>query len=489
MKTITAVDLFCGAGGTSTGLMDAARTLGLRVDLTAINHWPTAIKTHMANHPEVRHLCETIDYVNPRTLFPSGRIHLLTASPECTHHSNARGGTPCSDQSRASAWRIIDWANALYIDNILIENVPEFQSWGPIGVSGRPLKSMKGQTFHAFKIALESLGYRVEHRILNAADYGDPTCRNRFFMIARRGNKKIRWPEPTHTEAGGKNLFGFTRPWVPARDIIDWSIPGQSIFNRKKPLAEKTLARIEYGLRKFGGADFLVKFFGTGKGVSLNDPAPTITANGQHLGLCEPFVTIMKGMSKTRGIDKPLPTLTTKQHMYLCEPFLTRFHGGKGSEKRVHDVSCPLPVVDTSNRYGLVEPFFIYRNYTHSGESRVRDLNRPAPTLTTRPGQALVVPVIDQSFLIKYFGTGSAKSLDEPLDTVTTKDRFALVELFRCHPDLDILLRMLQPHELALAMSFPRSYKFAGKKGDVVKQIGNAVPGRIAKALAMELLV
>lgn len=453
IKNITAVDLFCGAGGTSTGLMDAAKTLGVRVDLTAVNHWPTAIKTHMANHPEARHLCENIDHVNPRQLFPSGRIHLLTASPECTHHSNARGGTPCSDQSRASAWRIIDWANAIYIDNILVENVPEFQSWGPLGVSGRPMKSMKGQTFQAFKIALQSLGYRVEHRVLNAADYGDPTCRNRFFLIARRGNKKIRWPEPSHTETGGENLFGNSRPWVPAREIIDWSIPGQSIFNRKKPLAEKTLARIEYGLRKFGGADFLVKFFGTGKGVSLEKPLDTITANGQHHGLCQPFVTIIKGMSKTRGIDKPLPTLTTKQHMYLCEPFL------------------------------------IDRNYTHSGESRVRDLNRPAPTLTTRPGQALVEPVIDQSFLIKYFGTGSAKSLDEPLDTVTTKDRFGLVELFRSHPDLDIRLRMLQPNELALAMSFPRSYKFAGKKGDVVKQIGNAVPGRIAKALAMELLV
>ncbi len=449
-KTFDAVDLFCGAGGTSTGLIQATSEAGKKVNLTAINHWDKAIETHKKNHPEVNHLCENIDNVNPRKLFPSGRINLLVASPECTHHSNARGGTPCSDQSRATAWRIVDWATALYIDNILIENVPEFQSWGPLGVNGSPLKSKKGETFQAFIIALKSLGYKVDHRILNAADYGDPTCRKRFFLIARRGNKKIHWPEPTHTENGGKNLFGETKPWVPAKNIIDWSIPGKSIFNRKKPLAKKTLARIEYGLRKFGG---------------------------------EQFITIMKGMSKTRGIDKPLPTLTTMNNMYLCEPFLARFHGGKGSEKRVHSVKDPLPVVDTSNRYGLIEPFLIDWKYTHCGEKRVRSLDRPAQSLTTKPDISLVEP-----FIVKYFGTGTASSINNPLDTITTKDRFGLVEIFKKTQGLDIRLRMLQPHELAAAQSFPMNYQFAGNKGEIVKQIGNAVPGEIAKALCRVLI-
>jgi DNA (cytosine-5)-methyltransferase 1 len=375
---IHAVDLFCGAGGTSTGLIQAAMSAGKQVQLTAINHWPRAIETHAKNHPGAVHLCESLDNVNPKKLFPDGRIHLLVASPECTHHSNARGDRPRSDQSRSSAWHIIRWAEALYIDNILIENVPEFQSWGPLGVNGKPMKSKKGETFQAFKIALQSLGYRVVHRVLNCADYGDPTCRKRFFLIARRGNKKIRWPEPTHTENSRKNLFGETKPWVPAREIIDWSIPGKSIFNRKKPLAEKTLARIEYGLRKFCGKEFIM---------------------------------IMRGNSKTADILKPLPTLTTRQNMYLCEPFL-----------------------------------------------------------------------------IKYFGTGQAQAISKPLGTITTKDRFGLVETIRQTPWFDIRLRMLQPHELAAAQSFPPEYRFSGTKTDIVKQVGNAVPVRTARALCGELI-
>lgn len=445
---ITAVDMFCGAGGTSTGLIQAAEENGKKINLTAINHWNIAIQTHKTNHPQVRHLCENLDNVNPRHLFPDGRINLLVASPECTHHSIARGGTPCSDQSRATAWRIVEWANALYIENILVENVPEFQSWGPLGSNGKPLKSKKGETFRAFIMALESLGYRVDFKVLNTADYGDPTSRRRFFLIARRGNKKIKWPEPTHTEKGGKHLFGETEQWVPAKKIIDWSIPGKSIFNRKKPLAKKTMNRIEYGLNKFGGKDFLVKYFGTGKGVSLDNPIGTITANGQNYGLCEPsFITIMKGQSMSRSLKEPLPTLTTQNNMYLCQPFMVGIdHAG-------------------------------------AGEKYVRSIEKPAPTVITQQNYALV-----QAFLIKYFGTGKVKSLDLPLDTVTTKDRFGLVEVFEKTPFLDIRLRMLQPHELAAAQSFPEDYTFSGNKGEVVKQIGNAVPRKTAKALCKALL-
>jgi len=522
MQTVTAVDLFCGAGGTSTGLIQAAEEAGKKLELTAINHWPKAIQTHKANHIKARHLCEDIDHVKPRELFPEGRIQLLVASPECTHHSNARGGVPRSDQSRATAWRVVDWASAIYIDNILVENVPEFQSWGPLGVNGKPLKSMKGKTFRAFVTALESLNYRVEFRVLNAADYGDPTCRRRFFLIARKNRRRIYWPSPTHAETGyiaqsGKEI----QSWVPARNIIDWTIPSQSIFDRKKPLAKKTLARIEYGLRKFGGEEFLVNFLGTGKVTSLSQPLGTVLANGKHHALCQPFITIMKGQSKAREVEKPLPTLTTKQHMYLCQPFLARFHGGKDAEKRVHGIESPLPTLDTSNRYGLIEPFLIDRNYSHSGPQRVRSLDRPAPTLTTRPGQALVEPaflvgidhksagdgyvrsldrpaptavtqqnyVLIEPFLIKYFGNGkNAYSVNKPIGTLTTKERFALVEIFRDHPWLDIRLRMLQPKELATAMSFPENYEFVGNKGEIVKQIGNTVPGKLGKALCQSLI-
>jgi DNA (cytosine-5)-methyltransferase 1 len=447
MKIITAADLFCGAGGTSTGLIQAAAAMGRKVDLTAINHWDIAIETHAANYPEVRHLCETLDAVNPRALYPSGRINLLVASPECTHHSIARGGVPSCEQSRSSAWHIIRWAEALYIDNILIENVPEFQSWGPLGANKLPLKSKRGATFQAFVTALKSLGYRVDYRVLNAADFGDPTSRQRFFLIARRGNKKIRWPKPTHTRDGGHDLFGISKKWRSARDIIDLELPSKSIFNRKRPLAAKTIARIEYGLEKFGGREFLVKFFGTARIADIDNPVPAITAGGQHLGVCQPFLTIYKGQSKARSIDDPVPTLTTGENMCVCQPFLTRFHGGAGGEKRVHSMDNPLPVVDTSNRYGLVEPF-----------------------------------------IVKYYGTGMVQNIDQPLDTVTTRDRFGLIEVFEKHPDLDIRMRMLQPHELAAAQGFPAGYKFAGNKGQVIKQIGNAVPRRLARALCRELI-
>lgn len=447
MKTILAADLFCGAGGTSTGLIQAAKSVGVRVDLTAINHWDIAIQTHASNHPGARHLCETLDAVNPRDLYPSGRINLLVASPECTHHSIARGGVPRCDQSRSSAWHIVRWAEALYIDNILIENVPEFQTWGPLGVNGRPLKSKRGATFQAFVTALSSLGYRVDYRVLNAADYGDPTTRRRFFLIARRGNKKIRWPEPTHTQDGGRDLFGQTKPWVPAREIIDWSLPGESIFNRKRPLAEKTMARIEYGLDKFGGRDFLVKFFGTSRVADIDSPAPAVTAGGMHLGICQPFLTVYKGQSKSMSIDKPIPTLTTMESISLCQPFLVPQHAGA------------------------------------PGQNRVRSVDMPVPTLTTTGAERLVQP-----FLIKYFGTGKAQGVDQPLDTVTTRDRFGLIEVFEKHPALDIRMRMLQPHELAAAQGFPVGYRFAGNKGQVVKQIGNAVPRRTARALCRELI-
>ena len=253
MKKIIAADLFCGAGGTSTGLVKACEESGVEVDLIAINHWDVAIATHSANHPEAKHLCTSIDSVDPRKVVPGGRLNLLVASPECTHHSNARGGRPMSDQSRASAWHIVRWAEALYIDNILIENVREFENWGPLGTNGRPLKSKRGETFRAFLTALESLNYSVDYRILNAADYGEATTRERLFVQARKRPKQIAWPDPTHSRDGEPTFFGKRDKWRPAKEVIDWSIASQSIFSRKKPLAPATMARIEAGLRKFGG--------------------------------------------------------------------------------------------------------------------------------------------------------------------------------------------------------------------------------------------
>ncbi len=200
---IEAVDLFCGAGGTSAGLYDAADELGYIVNLLAINHWDVAIETHIRNHRAANHICESLDNVNPRDVVPDRFLDIMVASPECIHHSNARGGKPRDEQSRASAWHVLRWAEALRIEGILIENVPEFRDWRPLTKKGKPDKRYaKGCTYRAFLNALASLGYTLEDRVLNAADYGDATSRRRVFILARRGRKKITWPEITHGPNG-----------------------------------------------------------------------------------------------------------------------------------------------------------------------------------------------------------------------------------------------------------------------------------------------
>lgn len=412
MKTLFAADLFCGAGGASTGLVRACDALGVKLNLLAINHWPTAVQTHLLNHPNVRHMCEAVERVDPRKEVPGGRLHLLLAGPECTHFSTARGGRPVNPQSRASAWHIAKWAQELYIDTILIENVPEFRTWGPVGVDGRPLKSKKGETFTAFLNVLKSLGYKVEVKILNAADFGDPTTRQRLFILARRGKHQINWPEATHSKSGGATLFGGRKKWKAAREIIDWTLEGKSIFNRKKPLRPATIARILAGLEKFGGPElkpFLVILRNHADGRSLDSPVPAIAAEGQHMGLAQPFIVpVNHGAEelRSRSVEEPLPTLTARANQYLVEPMVL----GQQSNAAARPVSAPLPTVTTKDRFGLVQPVI----------------------------------------------NGLA---------------------------LDIRFRMLQPHELAAAMSFPKEYQFTGKREEVVKQIGNSWPGELAFAL------
>ncbi len=450
MTPVTAVDLFCGAGGTSTGLGLACKLLGRPVRLLAVNHWDLAVETHAANHPDAEHRCESLDTIDPRKAVPGGRVHLLVASPECTHHSSARGGRPISDQSRASAWQVLRWCSELYVDSVLIENVPEFRSWGPLGANGRPLPSKKGETFAAFIEALRSLGYHVEHRVLNAADYGDATTRRRLFILASRRRRPV-WPTVTHTEDGGATLWGETERWRAARSVIDWSIESPSIFGRKKPLAQKTLDRIAEGLWRFGGKaaePFLVTLRQNCGARSLDLPVPTIAAQGTHVALCEPYVLSQQSGGAPRPVSSPLPTVATSGAISLVQPFLVPGYGErKGQRPRTHSVDAPVPTIPASPKFGLVEPF-----------------------LTT------------------YYGTGGAKSVDRPCPTLTTKARLGL-----CEPQLergliDIRFRMLQPHELAAAMSFPRDYRFAGNKAERIKQIGNAVPVETATALCRAVL-
>lgn len=559
-QKITAADLFCGAGGTSTGLQQACEQAGITLNLIAVNHWDVAISTHSQNHPDADHYCSNLDSVDPRKLVPSGKLDLLVASPECTHHSIARGGKPINDQSRASAWRIVEWASQIRIEHILIENVKEFRTWGPLGTNGRPLKKRKGETYFAFLNALRALGYTVEDRILNAADFGDPTSRERLFVQARLGRKTIQWPTPTHAprthvESAQTSLFSklALQPYRTAREIIDWEIPGESIFTRKKPLAPNTINRIFKGLQKFSGLPFivpkegderirsidrplqtittqsrgiglaqpflvsmehggsvhsvdkpmktitangdawavanpyLIKFFGGHDGQNIDEPLPTITANYEHYGLAQPFIVELRNNQNARSVDEPVSTLCgSGAHHALCQPFIVDFYGERpGQSPRTRSVDQPLGTVTCQNRLGLAQPFIIPVN--HGKDERSHDIEKPMPTITSVDAWALI-----QSYLVKYNGTGQALPLDAPLDTVTAKDRFGLVEPSVSQEGsrylLDIRFRMLQPHELAAAMSFPKTYVFTGNREQRVKQIGNAVPIKLAQALCTAIL-
>ena len=478
MKEIIAVDMFCGAGGESSGLVQACGELGLNLRLSAINHWETAIKTHAANHPFAEHFCEDVETLKPgRVVSRCRKVGLLWASPECTHHSNARGGRPRDEQSRATAWHVLKWLQELYVERVIIENVPEFIKWGPLGVRGKPLKSKRGMTFRAFVAALESLDYTVDWRILNAADYGDPTTRRRFFLQAVRGRKQILWPQPLRFQ----NAEDPSMRWRSASECIDWSILGTSIFNRSKPLCENTLARIAHGLQKYGGAaaePFMVLLNGGGAmkfARTMNEPVPVVTT-GNHIGIVQPFLIKQYGQSKSGSVNDPVPTVTAGPgHNGLVQPFITRFNGGS---ERNHSIEEPVPVIDCSNRYGIVSPFVVAWDQQNGGNC-VWDVNSPLSTITTKQRHGIIEP-----FIIKYNGTGRSNSVNEPLDAITTKDRFGIIQA----QGYDILFRMFRPKELARAHSFEEDYQFCGNNEDAVKQIGNSVPCRMAKALCKTAL-
>jgi DNA (cytosine-5)-methyltransferase 1 len=327
--TINAADLFCGAGGTSTGFVQACKNLGFQPHLTAVNHWEVAIKTHRANHEEFHHICSPLEDVLPNDAH-AGKVDVLFASPECTHFSRARGGRPVLDQKRSTAWWVIEWIKAKQPSYVVVENVAEFLKWGPIS-EGQPIKELAGTHFEEWFSAFADLGYHAEYRILNSADFGAPTSRSRFFLIAASTGEPIPWPSPTHRNSKDK-LNPDLPVWNSVRSCIDFSITGESIYGRKRPLAPKTLRRIEVGLERYGGKfaePFLIVLRNHMAAQSLGDPAKTITAGGGHLG--------------------------------LVEPVLIKFHGGSDQKS---NRSCPvdgtIQTIDTQNRFGVAEAVMIH---------------------------------------------------------------------------------------------------------------------------------
>lgn len=443
------VDNFAGGGGASTGIEIAT---GYSVDI-AINHDPEAIRMHKTNHPSTKHYCESVWDVDPVKVCGGHPVALAWFSPDCKHFSKAKGGKPKDKNIRGLAWVACRWAGMVRPRVIMLENVEEFKTWGPLNRAHRPIKKKQGVTYRKFVSQLQDLGYEVQTRELVAADYGAPTMRKRFFLIARCDGRPITWPEPTHAPADSDAVkAGRLKPYAGAYTQIDFSLPCPSIFDtseeikRKygiravRPLAEKTMRRIARGLKKF----------------VLDNP--------------EPFI-----------VDRKAYTLI-------------QYH----SETAVHEVRGqgirePIMTVDGSNRYGLVAGFL--SKFYKSGTGQ--DLREPLHTVTTSSGHFGEV----RAFLVKYYGQGTGQTVTEPLDTIPTHDRFGLVTIHGVdYQIVDIGLRMLDPKELYGCQGFPDDYiidhDYSGKsypRSEQVKRCGNAVcppiPAAMVRANLPELCV
>lgn len=508
------IDCFAGGGGASVGIEMA---LGRPVDI-AINHDPQAIRMHRTNHPQTLHLTEDIFKVDLEKYVNGQHVALMWASPDCTSHSKAKGGQPRKQGLRILPWAVYKHAKKILPDVIIMENVEEIQQWGPLDENGRPIPERKGEEYQRFISSMQSIGYGFDSRELVAADYGAPTTRKRWYAIFRRDGKPIVWPEPTHSKAGTDGK----KKWVPVSSVLNFSDFGNSIFGRKKPLAENTMRRTARGLEKFvfnNPEPFIIQVNHGGdnfRGQSIHEPMRLLHRN-MGFGVISPYIVPI-GYGEREGqkprvnsAQEPVGTLVAsgRKH-YLCSPFLIQYHSETTKNGvRGQSVTDPIQTIDTSNRYGLVIAFLEKFYKTGTGQS----LADPIHTITTSPGhfgQVSVLAVdwkelqaagIDEEtaqkatwvsqFIMEYYGCGIGQSLNDPLHTVVTKDRFALITVLgNKYAILDIFLRMLTPEELKLAQGFPPDYiidrDYNWKKYPVceqVKRIGNSVVPVMAEAL------
>lgn len=499
------VDLFAGGGGASTALEQA---LQRPVDI-AINHDRFAVGMHAANHPLTRHLREDVWVADPRELVGDRRVGWLHASPDCTHFSQAKGGQPRSRATRSLSWVVLKWTGAVHPRIISLENVTQIQKWGPLvakrdAATGRvlkldgsiaapgervpvgeqfliPDKRHAGRTWRNFIASLRGLGYAVEWRALRACDFGAGTSRTRLFLIARRDGEPIHWPEPTHGPQW--------EPFVTAADCIDWSIPCPSIFERKKPLADATCRRIARGIKRYvlDAADpfFITEFANASRGATWSGDEPLRTqcaqVKGGHFALASATLAKFRGQSDGAPVSVPLPTITSgagsirpagaAHAMGVVTAFLEQANGGgpKGNPARARDAREPVSAITgTGSQQRVVTAHMAKLR----GTSSAADVVDPLHTISAGGEHHGVVectlsPEAESgalrvaAFLTTYYGNGDAVSLRDPLDTVTTRDRLALVTVtIRGTPYVivDIGLRMLKPHELYRAQGFPTGY-------------------------------
>jgi len=525
------VDNFAGGGGASTGIEMA---IGRSVDI-AINHDPAAIAMHRANHPTTEHYTEDVFDIDPVKVCDGRPVGLAWFSPDCKHFSKAKGGKPVSKKIRGLSWVILRWAMTVRPRVMMMENVEEIQTWGPLITTSTgktvPDPNRAGETFQGFiamlttgidsdhpafyeaceflkidptsreaALLLIGLGYKVDFRELRACDYGAPTIRRRFFLIARGDGLPIQWPEPTHADPDSLEVAaGIKKPWVPVADVLDFSAPCPSIFassdeifeqygiHAVRPLADATMRRIANGVMKY----------------VVNNPRP--------------FIVQCKFHNEPQDSDKPLSTITSVGSHMLVAPNLIQYHSEQTENVRGQEVDKPLMTVDASNRYGLVETF-ISKYYT--GQDTASRTDEPLPTVTAIDHNALCAVTVTQfnnhckgqsvdkplntmtaqtnhfgevrAFLVKYYSNGDGGSgCDKPAPTITAKDRLGLVTVRgQDYAIVDIGLRMLTPRELFDAQGFPDDYIIDvdadGKpypKSEQVARCGNAVCPPIPAAL------
>lgn len=521
------VDLFAGGGGASTGIEQA---IGRHVDI-AINHDPEAVSLHQANHPQTQHFVSDVFEVDPLTVTEGMPVGLLWASPDCKHFSKAKGGKPVSKKIRSLAWVVVKWAKAVAPRVICLENVEEFQTWGPLAEDGRPCPQRKGRTFQRWVRSLQSLGYVVEWRELRACDFGAPTIRKRLFLVARRDGAPIVWPEPTHAAPDSlpvrqKRL----KPWRTAAECIDWSIPAPSIFERGRPLADATCRRIAKGIMRYvvdAAEPFIVTNTTGHPGAKVSVPLRTITTGGHHALTVPTLIQTGYGerpgqAPRVPGLEKPLGTVVAGQKHALVAAFLAKHYTGVVGSA----MPDPMATVTSVDHHSLVSANLVHMGHGEGKEGGkrfshgVRDVAQPLNTVTAsgapaglvtanmlklrgdNVGSAADQPLHTvsaqgthhaqvQAFLVKYYGTDQDPAMREPLHTVTTKDRFGLV-MVKGEPYaiVDIGLRMLTPRELYRAQGFPESYAIdKGADGRPltktaqVRMCGNSVCPPLARAL------
>ena len=520
------IDLFCGAGGTSTGVESASINEAQCAKVIAcVNHDANAIASHAANHPEALHFTEdirTLDLTDliahvekMKQLYPDAYV-VLWASLECTNFSKAKGGQPRDADSRTLAEHLFRYIEGIDPDYIQIENVEEFMSWGDMDEKGKPLSKDKGRCYELWKRNVMRYGYDFDWRILNAADYGAYTTRKRFFGIFAKHNLPFAFPEPTHCKEGKKDMFSELQSWKPVKDVLDFSDEGDSIFCRKKPLAEKTLERIYAGLIKFvaGGKDaFIVKYNsmnrnGKYQAPGIDEPCPTVaTQNRLAIAKVNFLSKQFSGHpeSKNISVDEPAGTITCKDH----HAFISAYYGNGQNQSILY----PAPTVTTKDRLALITPFFM--NY-YSGGGQLGSIDTPCPAVTTVPKQNLVTPIFTANrkwhYLMNPQFASAGSSVDNPCFTLIAKmDKrppylveveggfgiklneddspmtVLIKEFMAMYGIVDIKMRMLRITELKRIMGFPEDYILVGTQADQKKFIGNAVEVNMARVLCEAL--